>query len=66
MIERAGLPRHLDAGMDVEVVYSRMFSDKKVAAGKVHFVLPTQIGHVELKGDVTKETVLAVLEARKR
>lgn len=64
-ITRAGLPRHLETDMDIEAVYSRMFSDKKVAAGKVHFVLPTRIGHVELKGDVTKETVLEVLRGRR-
>ncbi len=65
LVARAGLPRHLEADMNVEAVYDRMFSDKKVSAGKVHFVLPTRIGHVELKGDVTKESVLEVLRGRR-
>jgi 3-dehydroquinate synthase len=35
--------------------------DKKVAHGRLRFVLPTQMGHVELVGDVPEADVLAVL-----
>lgn len=36
-----------------------MYRDKKVERGKMRFVLPTRMGHVELVGDVTNEDVLA-------
>ena len=39
-----------------------MHRDKKVAAGRLRFVLPDRIGHVELVGDVPDEDVLAALE----
>lgn len=64
LVERAGLPRRFAADMKPEAVYDRMFSDKKVAAGKIRFVLPSSIGHVELVGDVPREMVLQVLRAR--
>jgi 3-dehydroquinate synthase len=66
LIMRAALPTSLAADMDPEAVYERMFSDKKVAAGKLRFVLPTRIGHVELMGDIAREDVLDVLKARQR
>lgn len=38
-----------------------MYRDKKVAAGKLRFVLPDRIGHVELVGNVPEADVLASL-----
>ena len=48
---------------DGEELLRLMHRDKKVAAGRLRFVLPTRIGHVELVGDVRDEDVLAALEA---
>jgi 3-dehydroquinate synthase len=39
-----------------------MYRDKKVAAGRLRFILPDRIGHVELVDDVREEDVLAALE----
>jgi 3-dehydroquinate synthase len=39
-----------------------MYRDKKVASGKLRFILPDRIGHVELVGDVPEADVLASLE----
>ena len=39
-----------------------MYRDKKVERGKLRFVLPTRMGHVELVPDVKNEDVLASLE----
>lgn len=39
-----------------------MHRDKKVAAGRLRFVLPDRIGHVDLVDDVPDEEVLAALE----
>jgi 3-dehydroquinate synthase len=51
-------PPHVDAQELLRV----MHRDKKVAAGRLRFVLPDEIGHVELVGDVRDEDVLAALE----
>ena len=39
-----------------------MYRDKKAAAGRLRFVLPDRIGHVELVDDIREEEVLAALE----
>jgi 3-dehydroquinate synthase len=36
--------------------------DKKVRDGQVRFVLPTGIGSVEIRNDVSASTVVAALE----
>lgn len=38
-----------------------MRNDKKVEHGRLRFVLPSQLGHVELVGDIDERDVLAVL-----
>lgn len=40
----------------------RLQSDKKTRNGKVHFVLPTEIGKVEVVNDVPEKVVLAAVE----
>jgi 3-dehydroquinate synthase len=48
-------------------VVRRLQSDKKTRNGRVHFVLPSEIGKVEIANDVPQEVVLgAVEEIRKR
>ena len=38
-----------------------MMRDKKVAHGKLRFVLPTRIGHVDLVGDVDPAAVVRAI-----
>jgi 3-dehydroquinate synthase len=40
----------------------RLHSDKKTRNGKVHFVLPTEIGKVEVVNDVPENLVLTAVE----
>ena len=40
-----------------------MMRDKKVAHGKLHFVLPTQLGSVQLVGGVHEDAVVRAIEA---
>jgi 3-dehydroquinate synthase len=40
-----------------------MYRDKKVERGKLRFVLPTRMGHVELVNDIGTEDILAALDA---
>jgi 3-dehydroquinate synthase len=42
-------------------IVRRLQSDKKTRNGKVHFVLPTEIGKVEIVNDVPGEVVLAAV-----
>jgi 3-dehydroquinate synthase len=47
---------------DGEELLRLMHRDKKVAAGKLRFILPDRIGRVELVGDVSDDDVLASLK----
>lgn len=48
--------------VDATDMLAAMRHDKKVAAGKLRFVLPSRIGHVELVGDVNEEDVRAAMD----
>jgi 3-dehydroquinate synthase len=43
-------------------VVRRLLSDKKTRSGKVHFVLPTEIGKVEVVNDVPESAVLEAVD----
>ncbi len=47
--------------VDHDALLAAMARDKKVEHGKLRFVLPTQMGHVELVGDVDEQDVRAAL-----
>lgn len=65
LLEALSLPTSLPPGRhpSVEEMLERMRLDKKSLAGRLRFVLPTRIGHVELVEDVPEETVRDVLRA---
>jgi len=48
--------------VDHDELIELMYRDKKVASGKLRFILPDRIGHVELVGDVPEADVLASLD----
>lgn len=50
------------ATLDADDILERMKLDKKASAGKLRFVLPTRLGHVELVDDVPTDEVRAVLD----
>ncbi len=47
---------------DGRKILQRLQSDKKTANGKVHFVLPTKIGHVEIVNDVPENVILTAID----
>lgn len=49
--------------IDPDVLIAAMMRDKKSDAGKVRFVLPTRLGHVELVNEVDRSDVRAALRA---
>ena len=65
LIQKAGLPTGLPDGVDIEKIIETLQTDKKVKAGKVRFVLPTQIGAVEVTDKVPADTILQVLQQMK-
>jgi len=56
-----GLPVDLP-DLDRDQFVAAMQRDKKVEHGRLRFVLPRRMGHVELVGDVPADDVLATLE----
>jgi 3-dehydroquinate synthetase len=45
-----------------KAIFRRLASDKKTLDGLVHFVLPIDIGHVDIVTDVPERAVLQVVE----
>ena len=64
LIARAGLPTS-GLALDLDAVMSAMYSDKKVKAGRIRFVLPDRIGHVVVRDDLPPELVRRSLESLK-
>ncbi|NMG11599.1 3-dehydroquinate synthase [Brasilonema sp. UFV-L1] len=62
LIQKAGLPTQLPSGMDIEAIIEALQVDKKVQAGKVRFVLPTQIGVVTVTDQVPSDIIRQVLQ----
>jgi len=63
LLQRLGLPVAMPV-LAPEVLLGAMRLDKKVAHGRLRFVLPARLGHVELVADVPEDEVLAVLRAQ--
>jgi 3-dehydroquinate synthase len=63
LLEGLRLPTSLPTSMSFAPaeVLGRMRLDKKAMAGRMRFILPTRMGHVELFDDVAETDVLAVL-----
>ncbi len=61
LIQKAGLPTQLPEGLDIEAIIETLQLDKKVKAGKVRFILPTQIGVVTITDQVPADTIRKVL-----
>ena len=64
MLSALGLPTALPEGMTFppEQILDRMRLDKKNAAGRLRFILPTRLGEVRLFDDVPEGEVMAELK----
>jgi 3-dehydroquinate synthase len=64
VIRRANLPT---TGLTLPTadVVNAMGFDKKVAGGKIRFILPDRIGHVVIRDDVPPEVVRDAVESLK-
>jgi 3-dehydroquinate synthase len=62
LLRAVGLPTDLPTrAVDASAVLDRMRLDKKSVGGKLRFVLPSSIGHVELVDSVPESTVQSLL-----
>ncbi|MBX3414106.1 MAG: 3-dehydroquinate synthase [Pirellulales bacterium] len=61
LLTALGLPIEVPE-VDVDELLASMSHDKKVEHGRLRFVLPTRMGHVELVGNVSRDDVRLVLE----
>ncbi|MBW4615437.1 MAG: 3-dehydroquinate synthase [Desmonostoc vinosum HA7617-LM4] len=62
LIQKTGLPTQLPDGLNIEAIIDSLQLDKKVKAGKVRFVLPTQIGVVKVTDEVPSDVIRQVLQ----
>ena len=60
LLRRFGLPTEAP-GLDAEALIAAMSRDKKNRDGAIRFVLPREIGHVELTGDATAAMIRSAL-----
>ncbi len=60
------LPLSAPADMDFPVFMRHMMRDKKVLAGKLRLILPTNIGQADLFSDVSETVLQAVIETDSR
>ncbi|WOD40919.1 3-dehydroquinate synthase [Nodosilinea sp. E11] len=63
LLEKTGLPTRLPAGLDFEAILTSLQGDKKVEEGQVQFVMPKGLGAAVVTGEVTRDAILAALEA---
>ena len=61
LIKKAGLPTEIPSMLETEAIIEALKTDKKVKAGKVRFVLPTQIGTVIISDRVSPDLLRQVL-----
>ncbi len=65
IFRKFGLPVRIPAHMDTEEILSVMMHDKKFKEGSMVFIVPVDIGSVEINNGINSESVRAVLEAMK-
>ncbi|OPX84764.1 MAG: 3-dehydroquinate synthase [Pelotomaculum sp. PtaB.Bin104] len=62
LVCRAGLPHQLPDYLSTKEIVESLSHDKKVVGGKLTFVLPGQIGKVEIRRDLSKEILFDFLK----
>ncbi len=64
LLKALDLPTQLPTTVRLETsdILDRMKLDKKTLAGQLRFVLPTKLGHVEVRGDIKKTDIRTVID----
>lgn len=66
VLAKSGLPTRLPAHFNVDAVMNAMMHDKKFSEGTMIFVVPTAIGKVEIKPDVSVHWIREIVEELKQ
>jgi 3-dehydroquinate synthase len=66
ILSKFGLPTRLPAHLETNAIMSAMMHDKKFKEGKMVFVVPTDIGKVEINKNVSADLVREVVEQLKQ
>jgi 3-dehydroquinate synthase len=61
LLTKFGLPTAVPAELNRRELVDAMQHDKKTEHGKLHFILPTEMGHVKIVGDIDSKLVEAAL-----
>ncbi|HAC65927.1 MAG TPA: 3-dehydroquinate synthase [Cyanothece sp. UBA12306] len=64
LIAKVGLPTTMPQDLEIEQIINVLQTDKKVKAGKVRFILPTEIGQVIISNRVNSETIKTALSIK--
>ena len=64
LIAKVGLSTTIPETLEIDQVIDVLQTDKKVKAGKVRFILPTEIGKVIISDRVSSETIKEVLSVK--
>jgi 3-dehydroquinate synthase len=62
LIQKAGLPTQIPADLDLSALLASLKIDKKVKAGQVQFIMPTEIGKVNITDQVPPDAILSALQ----
>ncbi|UKS30596.1 3-dehydroquinate synthase [Paenibacillus sp. HWE-109] len=65
LFEKYGLPVRIPAHLDTDSIMSAMTHDKKFKEGTMVYIIPTEIGKVEIRKDVTVHQVREIVELLK-
>jgi 3-dehydroquinate synthase len=65
LFEKFGLPVRIPAHMDTDQIMSAMMHDKKFKEGTMVYIVPMEIGKVEIRKDVTAAQVREIVEELK-
>lgn len=66
IFQKFGLPIAIPTHLDTDEIMNAMMHDKKFKEGTVTFIIPTEIGKVEINNNVSKQMVRDVVEQLKR
>jgi 3-dehydroquinate synthase len=66
ILRKFGLPTRLPESMNIDEIMEAMMHDKKFKEGKMVFIVPRDIGKVEINQNVSAQAVREVLEQLKR
>lgn len=63
LLQRAGVPVNVPSHVLGDALLDAMTRDKKVAGGKIRFIVPRGIGAVEIRDDFRRDEILQAIEA---